>query len=379
MYPERSNMASPNWGDFWVVVVAPTGLAYLGEHIGFATLVQVQLMLENGTLPTDTVPGFGALGASRTRADGVWGSQTLRQLYAYTNENAAQIGLSPSLKNTILQILLEDIRAQRISDGTVYAAFTLCYLRPRAIRRRTDAGVQRSIAPAMFDFGQGSFVGLMTSGEDPNFISYLQRLPFPSADPQVLSVPPRFVLMNETFPPPPQDVVRLAGPSGIKIPGSNRNAPPGPYTLRTNEASPIPLPGGSDAPRTSPQIGQIVSPGSPPPPVAAPPPPATPGSTTPQPPVAAPPPPATPGGTTSNPPANANGSDAEQPAPPTPVPTSALASSVAMIDRGLPVIGVLSLVAGGLIFIGATFKSEESSPASRRTSPPIRVPPRDRR
>lgn len=376
MYPNRSDMTSPNWGDFWMVVVGPDGRAYLGEHVGMATLVQVQLMLENGTLPSDVVPGYGALGSSRTRADGVWGVQTLRQLYAYVNENASMLGLSATFKSSVLGIFQADIRSSTISDATIYAAFVLAYLRPRAIRRQTDAGVQRSVVQPQINLGTGNGAGLMTSGEDPLFVTFLQRLPFPASDPQVVSVPPRFVLMDENFPPPPYDVAQLAQQSGITIPGSNRNAPPGPYTIRQNELAPIRLPGTANAPRTSPQIGQIVGDGTPPPPISVPtPPPPVPGQIIPSKPpqqilVPTNTLPTMPGVVTPQVP-----SDPGQPPVQdgtVPVSDNNLAQpgnvvSVSKLDRALPVAGIVVLAGGALIFGAAVLSQRQGQPSAAPT------------
>lgn len=387
-------MTSPNWGDFWMVVVGPDGRTYLGEHVGMATLVQVQLMLENGTLASDTVPGYGALGANRTRADGVWGQQTLRQLYAYVNANASAIGLSDSFKNTVLSVILSDIRASRISDTVVYAAFVLAFMRPRAIRRQTDMGIQRSVSAPLVSLGSGSNAGTMTSGDDPRFVTFLQRLPFPADNPQILTVPPRFVVMDANFPPPPYDVAQLAQADGFVVPGSNNNAPPGPYTLRQGESSPIQLPGTANAPRTSPQIGQIVGFDGPPAPISVPtPPPPVPGQPTS---ILPPKPtyeilvptfpslPTTPGVTTPSVPSNPQQPSqvqdgivpAPEAAPPAePPPVGVLAKSAAAVDKALPVAGALVLGTGLLIFVGLSIQSSMKAPQPRRL-PPTRPPQR---
>lgn len=373
MYTSQSNMTTPNWGDFWLILVGRDGQTYLVEHIGFATLVQVQLLLENGTLPTDVVPGYGALGASRTRADGVWGAQTLRQLYAYVNENAAAIGLSPGFKQTVLGSIASDMRQQRISSTTIYAAFVLCYLRPRAVRRRTDLGVQSAVLPAQVSVAAGSGEGIITAGENPRFISFLQRLPFPATDPQVVSVLPRIVRMDASFPPPPSDVAALAAQSGFTIPGSNPNAPPGPYTLRQGESSPIALPGGSTAPRTAPSIGQPVD--GPPPPVSVPtPPPPPPGSS--QDPYKPPQEILVPTSTVQP----------GQPAPPSPQPSDpssppadvgstvpgVIATSLSTVDRYLPSIAAATLGLGALAFVGALIADDmQKKPAQRAVPRPV--------
>lgn len=332
-----------------MIVIGPDGKAGLVEHVGFATLVQVQLMLENGTLASDVVPGYGALGSARTRADGVWGALTLRQLYAYVNENAAAIGLSADFKQIALSVILGDLRARRVSEMLVYIAFVLCYFRRRAVRRRTDAGVQREITePLIPVIPTGISGGMVSSGENPRFVSFLQRLPFPAGDAQIVSVLPRYVELNNSFPIPPAYIQREAEEIGYKVPGTNRNAPPGPYTLRQGENSPILLPGSSSSPRTTPPLGQIVD-----------------GRTQPPQPQPQPPEPARPPEPTE--PVPQPNRDLDRPANP-----GFLATSAATLGRNLPLIGGAILALGALAYVGTLLSKDVNKPPQRPMVPPPR-------